>query len=465
MNKALDLLLNSRRIDLISKYLYIKNPTNNYFKEVYLAFINAFNGFLETPNGENYTKQSKEDFLNSFNELYASISKNGFNERKAIPINNGEICDGAHRLAVCAVLNIDITRTDIGEQPKIYDYKFFQKKSIDTCYLDFCALEYVKLNPNAYIVNLHAVNNPQQDKKVEEILEKYGFIYYKKDVHLSFNGYVNIKKLSYGFDNWGEKSWIGSAKNNYAGAQRHAKKSFGLGKNPLRAFIFVCKNFDNVLKAKAEIRDIYKIGNESVHINDTRKEAIELAQTYFNDNSISMFNARPFNIDTPTLDEYLKELKLEAINQNTNIENICATGSSPMAVYALREIKDFDYLIEDTTNFHPQNNNISEHDGVWLSYYPLNKRVIIENPQFHFYYKGVKFITLDILKKMKKKRNEIPKDIKDIKLIEKIEQGKFKYNKLKFMLPKFIKKYKYGRKRTITIFNLIKISYKKKIVN
>ena len=112
-------------------------------------------------------------------------------------------------------------------------------------------------------------------------LNKYGFIYYKKDVYLNYNGYVNIKKLSYGSDMWGKESWIGTSKNKYSGAQKHAQKSFGNGKNPLRAYVFVCDNLDNVLKAKAEIREIFKIGNESIHINDTRKEAIALAITSF----------------------------------------------------------------------------------------------------------------------------------------------------------------------------------------
>ena len=258
MSNALDIILKSKRPDLISKYLFLKNinSKSKFFEELYLAFIEKFNGFYEKPNGETYAKIGKEQFIESFKNLYNSIKNNGFDTQKSIPIIDNEPQDGAHRIAVCAALEQDISTNQLEQQEKfnIYDYKFFLNKELEKKYLDYCALEYVKLNPNAYIVNLHAVNDTKYDKQVEDILNKYGFIYYKKEVYLNYNGYVNIKKLSYGSDMWGKESWIGTSKNKYSGAQKHAQKSFGNGKNPLRAYVFVCDNLDNVLKAKAEIR-------------------------------------------------------------------------------------------------------------------------------------------------------------------------------------------------------------------
>ncbi len=466
MSNALDIILKSKRPDLISKYLFLKNinSKSKFFEELYLAFIEKFNGFYEKPNGETDAKIGKEQFIESFKNLYNSIKNNGFDTQKSIPIIDNEPQDGAHRIAVCAALEQDISTNQLEQQEKfnIYDYKFFLDKELEKKYLDYCALEYVKLNPNAYIVNLHAVNDTKYDKQVEDILNKYGFIYYKKEVYLNYNGYVNIKKLSYGSDMWGKESWIGTSKNKYSGAQKHAQKSFGNGKNPLRAYVFVCDNLDNVLKAKAEIRELFKIGNESIHINDTRKEAIALAQVYFNDNSIDIINSRPFEIDTKKLDEFIEELKQECAENNINIENICGSGSTPMAVCGLKELKDLDYLYCGEKEFNPKNNDISEHTGIWANYYVQPKEEIIINPQYHFYYKGLKFISFEVLKQMKRKRNEVPKDIKDIETIEKFEKGLFKRKYFYFKKDWIIKKQKYGLNRTIILFGFIKFSYTKK---
>lgn len=463
---ALDLLLNNKRLDLISKYLYIKfndkyKEHTKFFEEYYCAFIQAFNGFYENSDGEIKPKEGKFEFLKKFNEVKTNIEKNGYDNTKPIPTWKEEVSDGAHRVSICAAFNLNIPTVEI-ENKYIYDYKFFQKKDLLEKWADYTALEFVKLNPQSYIVNIHAVNNPKNDEKIEKILNKYGHIYYKKDVYLTYNGYVNLKKLSYGFDNWGENSWIGNERDNYAGAQSHAKKSYGKGKHPLRAYVFVCKSLDDVIKAKKEIRDFYNIGNYSVHINDSRKEALELAETYFNENSLEIINSRPFSMDTPKVDNYIKELTEYAQKNNINLDEICACGSTPLAIAGIREIKDFDFLYCGSENINIPNNEISQHSGVWESYYPANKYEIILNPEYHFYYKGIKFISLNTLKQMKTNRNEQPKDVNDCKMIDEFMAGTFKFKKNKFKINRIITKQKYGSTRKITILGFIKFSYTKK---
>ena len=44
---------------------------------------------------------------------------------------------------------------------------------------------------------------------------------------------------------------------------------------------------------------------------------------------------------------------------------------------------------------------------------------LINNPLYHLYYQGFKYVSLDVIKNMKKSRNE-SKDIIDVQLIEKI---------------------------------------------
>lgn len=288
---------------------------------------------------------------------------------------------------------------------------------------------------------------------VEDILNKYGFIYYKKNINISFNGYVNLKKLSYG--NFGEKtSWIGNVKNKFAGAQAHAK--YSMGKNPLRVYVFVCQNFDSVVKAKAEIRDLFELGNYSVHINDSKEEAIRLAQIYFNKNSLLMINERPFCFEDIRFDTYVEKLKTFCLKNNLDIERFCLAGSTPLNIVGARQSSDMDFLCLD--NDLDLNEKLLSNHEKELKYYPYDKETIITNPNYYFYYKGVKVISLETLYLMKKNRNEYPKDVKDCKKIKAI----LKHNPfLNFSIPPLIKKIKIGNKRKLIILGLIKISYKK----
>ena len=452
---AFQLLLKQKRFDLIYKYLYIKYPDNEFVKIAYTENIRAFNNFYEIEPSDGVEKNSIEDFMNSFDKLYESIKNKGFDSTfGTIPIgDNNEISDGAHRLAVCAYLNQEI-ETEPDGRNDLYDYKFFQAQKMDPDIMDYGALEYVKLNPNTYIVNLWPVNNKDKDELVEEILKKYGFIYYKKELKLEYNACVNLKKLSYG-SFWDKEDWIGTVENKYAGAQMHAQKS--MGENPLRVFVFVCDSLDNVIKAKEEIRALYNIGNFSVHINDTREEAIWLAQSYFNQNSFDLISKRCFYYEDYRFDNLIEDLKNLAKEKDVNIEDICASGSTPMNIAGIRSSDDLDFLYCGNEEFNVQTETLSNHDSE-LKYYPYSKKEIIQNPKNHFYYHGLKFISLDVLYAMKKRRGEKPKDITDCKLIK-----QFKH-KNSFYFPNFslFKKEKNGNKRKITLFGFIKISYKKK---
>lgn len=452
---ARQIFLKQKRFDLIFKYIYLKYQGNDFVKKAYLENIRAFNGFYEVEPSDNIEKNTPENFLKSFDNLYLSIKKSGFNKDFGIiPVgDNGEISDGAHRLTVCTYLNQEIETLSDGRND-LYDYKFFQTRKMNPDIMDYGALEYVKLNPNAYIVNLHSVTDMSKDNEVVQILEKYGFVYYKKEILLTFDGYVNLKKLSYG-SFWEKEGWIGNVADKFAGAQAHARKS--MGENPLRAFVFVCDNLQKVIQAKAEIRDLFNLGNYSVHINDTREEAIWLAETYFNKNSLDMINSRPLDYEDPQFDGMIEGLKKTVLQYNVNFEDICGAGSTPFDIYGLRKSNDLDFLYCGENKFDIQTETLSNHDSE-LKYYPYSKKKIIENPKYHFYYHGMKFISLDVLYLMKKNRNENPKDVNDCKMIDRFNRRK----KYKIKTFKFFEKRKNGRKRKIILLGFIKINYTKR---
>ena len=410
--EALTLLMRQHRFDLIYKYLYVINPSQ-FNRDAYVESIRAFtaNTFKELEPSDGVPKLSVEDYVSSFDKLIASLQDKGFDKSLGvIPMQfNGEISDGAHRLAVCAALGKEVELEEDVVNSFIFNYEFFLDRHMESDVMDYGALEYVKLNTNSYIVNLHAATNPLHDAKVENILNKYGFVYYKKNVKMNYNGYVNLVKLSYG-SFWEREKWIGDAKDSFAGARNHAKMSYG--NNPMRIFVFVCDDLQKVLKAKKEIRALYNLGNNSVHINDTHEEAIWLAETYFNRNSLHFIKHCSFKYLDELFEENISYLKRKLFETQTKWDDVCCVGSTALNAYGIRKSQDMDYLSLDE-NFNIEDKIISPHDDQ-LIYYKKTKEDIITNPNNFFYYQGIKFGSLNLVLQLKKHRHEYPKDYKDI---------------------------------------------------
>ena len=415
---ARELFMRQRRFDLIFKWLFVVKPGNAYVRKAYLESIRAFNGFVEGEPSDGIPKDTPDKFCQSFSRLVQSMRKDGFcRERGIIPIgDNGEISDGAHRLSVAAALGLQV-ETESDGRSDLYDWNFFSSRQMSPDVMDYGAMEYVRLNPNAYVVNLHAVADPARDEEVEAILNEVGFVYYKKSLTPTYNGYVNLKKLSYG-SFWEREPWIGTAENSFAGAQMHAKASMGDGKNPLRAYVFVCDSAEKVVAAKARIREIYKIGNFSVHINDTREEAVWLAETYFNKNSWDVINHRPFCLEDARFDGMMRELKDFVSSRGGSLGDVCATASTVLNVLGLRRCEDFDFLAREGSGLSVQTEEtLSTVVEPWLQYYPLTPDEIIDDPSCHFYFQGVKFASPEIICEMKRQRQSGIKDRDDILLI------------------------------------------------
>lgn len=413
---AKQLLLGCSRFDLIVKYCYLANEERygtqtKFFENLYLEHIRAFNNFYE----EMPRKVTGEDFVAHFRDNLYRIRNEGFDPSvSCISVdNNLQLTDGAHRLSICAFLDKDIAAI-VDPVNENYDYAFFQRNGIDSNTADYAALEYVKLCPEPYIVSIHSVVPGSFDTAIEEILKRYGLVFYKKEAELTFNGYVNLKIVSYGSDAGG-RSWLGNIWNDFHGAKEHARKS--MGNDPFRCYVFICKSLELVVAAKREIRELIGIGNYSVHINDSKPEALALAQALFNTNSLEFLNARPYDLSTSSLDARVEKLRLLCELNHIDTDSVCVAGSGAMGALGLRESQDLDFLHCQDNSPDTGDVNIASHESE-LRYYPLSKVELIQNPNYYFYYGGLKFITIDVLYAMKIKRAEIPKDIADLKIID-----------------------------------------------
>lgn len=137
-------LISKYRYDVFIKYYYVQEyiERNNYniAKEIYLQHIKSFNNFVE-PDGRKY---SQEDFIKNFNYLIEDIKSNGIN-KTIIPITkNGEIIDGAHRLATALYLNFKIQFAIFALLDANYNKEFFLNRGFKEEYVEIIDKEVMK---------------------------------------------------------------------------------------------------------------------------------------------------------------------------------------------------------------------------------------------------------------------------------------------------------------------------------
>ena len=263
-------------------------------------------------------------------------------------------------------------------------------------------------------------------RRCEAILEENGKIVWTKNVHFKNDGPTNLMREIYT-----EEEWLGNYENKFKGARKKAElcskkpKYFFLGSEyPVRFFIVEFDSLDIATKTKEEIRNLFDLGNHSVHINDTHEETVRVANIAFNDNSIHFLNnsqIKNYSRFFRLLDQYKKWLAENALDQ----ECFCIDASAVMAVYGIREARDVDFLHSGYDGITTDIEKVGSHND-WSEHYPTSIDNLVFNPENYFYHQNLKFTTLDILSQMKENRNE-KKDRVDVKLIRKLLKKRWPY--------------------------------------
>jgi hypothetical protein len=397
------------RFDVLLKYMYIISKERSYkcdfYENSYKEHLEIWNNFTEY---DDKTKNSYSEFTFRYDNLLKSIKKDGYDfNQDGVPLLNLNLLNGSHRTAACLYFNKELKYREgknIIDGQEDCSYTFFQNlnrdgKFIPEYFLDQAAIVCSDIYEDAKVVCLFPSSNDNSFKEAREILKKIGIIY-EKSIELTELGTINLMKELYKDESWAES-------NDGDGYRQKAKLCFN-GKSKLTVFL-VRMNIQQSVFIKDKIRNFYKIGNHSIHINDTQEETKRISRALFNKNSMHFLNNA-----NPTK----RFIKMFRHFENSFVMNgeVCITASMIMAAYGLREANDIDYLHLDDLKYQDRY-LISSHNKYINDFYPDTLENIIIDPRNHFYYHGFKFISLDILKKLKEKRNEL-KDIKDIRLME-----------------------------------------------
>ena len=351
-------LLNSTRFDLMAKWIYIdalEHGTDmSLAKAIYEDNIRAFSSgtFIE-PGKED--KDALNKYYYDFNKIIEDIKENGFNSAESIiPLGcNGEIFDGAHRVSAAAYFNKNVTVVkfqDIKPNSE-YDYKFFTRYLMSTENMGHMANAYAQVMPNCYMACVWPVADRKKLGVIEDIISEVGTIVYGQDVYLTYTGIRNFMVKIYG-----HQSWPGTPENGYSGVDEKARACY-YKKNPVRSYLFQADSLDDVISAKAKIRNIFELENHSIHISDSSEETRNMAQILYKRENVENINFNDlyrkkgasqmnvFSRSIPYGEFYVPRSYrydvLEKMQKKQLEQNRFGSGTTDYKEFLIRQIKDF----------------------------------------------------------------------------------------------------------------------------
>lgn len=408
-------LLSARRFDVVAKALYVRlrrMSSSAWPETVYREHLRVWSGFHE---GDSSGKSCFEDFRVPFDALIESMSENGFDsEMGLVPVgDDGLIIDGSHRLGVALALGQYVGIVRFGVQPNHYDSEYFRRRGLGVDIADAMALEYCRLDRSVRIAAIFPVAKGQ-DERIDQLLEQCGPILYRKSVVFSRSGRANLVRVLYR----GE-SWLGEGRHESAGLRHHVEERFVSGR-AVRFVFFESRSSKDLADVKSEIRALFELGNDSIHINDHHHQTIELAEQILNKNSIHFMNhARPAVL--PRFDELFGKLNAWMDANGVDREQLCVDGSGVLAAYGLRDVNDLDFLYCGAPEPDTGDEFLSCHNEMAMHYQSRIDELVID-PANYFWYRGVKFVALPIVRAMKQRRNEA-KDRRDLVRIDSLDEG------------------------------------------
>ena len=444
---ASDLLV-WNRFDLAFKLFYLDNKKQNMelARKIYIEDIKAQTvGKFEEKGSKD--KSSIEKYIEIFTETYNNIDKIGFDDSKTvIPLSsNGSIINGAHRISSAIHLNKEVSCVHLDLPIMTCDYKYFFERDVSIDILDIVATQFIKYAQNTYVAFLW----PSGVGSKKEAESKFSNIVYKKELTLTPNGAFNLL-----YELYKHMDWIGNAKESYSGIQKKLVECFP-NFNSFTVIVFQEESLEKVRDIKEEVRKIYNIGYSSVHITDTKNEAVEISRFLLNDNALHFLNYRNLSKISLVQNELLR-FKQFINKNNIDTDNIILDSSIILALYGLRKNNDIDYLLDDTFSIKYIDNNIDANDKT-LPFYEKEKYNLIYNPGNYFYFENLKFISFKQLYIMKSNRNK-DRDINDCNMMRVlIENNAWKKKKNQLKQSLFYLKIKIKNNIKELIFSFLKM--------
>lgn len=420
-------LISPFRLDVAAKTIfaraYLEGNTSTWPEEIYKAHLEAWNGFYE----EYPVKSSYNDFKKAFTAMLDDFQSSTFKHHESPIIigSNGRLRNGAHRLSSSIVTNQLVnTVVDVDSAPGDWNYEYFRnsqksgiKSDLEDIYLDAMTVEYVSLVPDRVYAVLFFPVAQKKRHDAEEILKTHGEIINVKHIPKEYlNGESVIRQLYLG-EKWNNDQNIEAIK--------HKAKGCFSGAEDLSVYIIrsSMSEFERRI-LKEELRDMWGVDKHSIHISDTVEEAHRITRMFFHDQSLRTLSLQR---DNEFPDHFTKLFHLYQSLVPTDLvlrDKVCIDSSGTLAVLGIRDANDIDYLHRgvDCVGIGEDISSHNEH----AHWYADSIDDIITDPRKHFYYNGLKFASLDVVRAMKVRRGE-EKDRMDVILIDEFKRKNIRF--------------------------------------
>ena len=407
--------LTAQRIDLVCKLIYIdskvKSQNKEFAKELYIEHLRAFSmgTFIEPSNPE---KNSIEKYLAEFDYLIDTCQSGLTHLKSVVPVGeDGNILDGAHRTAIAIFFNIRLPIIRIPNITVNYDYRHFMFYGLKQVYLDYISYNFLLWKDKVYIACLWPVANTKEGiSHVETIIAEKANIYYKKEVALTYQGICNIMAHTYG-----HQRWSGNALNGFSGIPPKAKACYKRYSSSV-FYILYDADLEIIKDIKTAVRDYFQLSNHSIHITDTKEEALFLGKEILNDNSIDLINyGYPFKYTSFVKNFFLFRSAID--DSDLNFDDCVLDSSSVLALYGIRDNCMIQYCTNVESGIIDTNAYKKCSESFFIQNHDLSIDSLIYNPKNYLFFWGIKFISLDLSYALLKRKNK-PKRVQDIKLIE-----------------------------------------------
>lgn len=418
---ARDVLANSWRPDLVSKYLLARSFASErrdlrFLWDIYDKVNFHLNFFYESEP----TKYGPADFRKHFLANFDSIKNFGFIASKGSVQISGDqrLIGGAHRTAICAALGKDVPTT-IERTGVFSDLGFTHMKSrgLHPQILDFLALENLKLDSNARCFVLHGVLDA--DTKAEKLshIRKHLRVTHVSEVSLTEAGYLSLKYINYvlgGPDR--NLLWAGSPSSGWHGLRDHASRSYGDGRVTLA---IIRASDDEIAQVKRDQRLGLEHPNHSIHSSDSWAETFAIATSLLHPESLQALNNRHLGNLSP-LDTFAQRLFRSGGVEDQVMAAMILGGSASMDAHGIRNCRDVDIIFGDV----PKNILDDPQVSVRSAYESEGDSVDLElDPSKYLYFRGIKISGLVATRMFKIARGEVPKDSNDVDEINKYMRG------------------------------------------
>jgi hypothetical protein len=396
-------LLVWNRLDLAFRLFYLESQ----FRDVDMALsvyrecirVQTANEFTEFGND----KVGFERFVSDFNLTFSDINENEFNPQKSIiPLaTDGSILNGAHRVSSSIFLDKKVSCVSTMEMAMKADWRYFFENGVLNDTLDLVVKSFLKYSEdNTYLAFLWPSGKVNK-KKSESCFSN---VVYKKEIKLNSNGAFNLL-----IELYKHMDWVGTVDGGFSGIKQKLIECFPTF-DSFTVLVFQQPSLNDVQAIKRKVRGINGIGYSSIHITDTKEEAVRVAELIFNENGLHFLNWSSFFKYIELYDE-LDSFKKHIKNNAIVLDDVVVDGSTVLALYGLRKNDDIDYLAFSDNEIVNEGYKIDSHDSE-LTYHEVAKSGLVYNPMYYFIYQGIKFISFQQIYRMKQNRGT-PKDIVD----------------------------------------------------